>query len=81
MFARWKSILWLSTKNCAHGEQTKKNKTKLKKVLLWYQTESSFKVMEYVMDGVTVSNFWISYYRNTFIEGALAGESAESKTL
>lgn len=59
----------------------KKNKTKLKKVLLWYQTESSFKVMEYVMDGVTVSNFWISYYRNTFIEGALAGESAESKTL
>lgn len=49
--------------------------------MLWYQTESSFKVIEYVMDGVTVSNFWISYYRNTFIEGALAGESAESKTL
>ena len=37
--------------------------------------------MEYVMDGVIVSNFWISYYKNTFIEDVLAGESSESKTL
>lgn len=62
-------------------DSKQKNKTKLNKVLLWYQTESSYKVMEYVMDGVTVSNFWISYYKNTFIEDVLAGESAESKTL
>lgn len=62
-------------------DSKQKNKTKLNKVLLWYQTESSYKVMEYVMDGVTVSNFWKSYYKNTFIEDVLAGESAESKTL
>lgn len=62
-------------------DSKQKNKTKLNKVLLWYQTESSYKVMEYVMDGVTVSNFWISYYKNTFIEDVLAGESSESKTL
>lgn len=62
-------------------DSKQKNKTKLNKVLLWYQTESSYKVMEYVMDGVTVSNFWISYYKNTFIEDVLVGESAESKTL
>ena len=62
-------------------DSKQKNKTKLNKVLLWYQTESSYKVMEDVMDGVTVSNFWISYYKNTFKEDVLAGESAESKTL